>query len=248
MLNPKEYRRSTEYLEERLIMYNRGQRYGQIVFLVGGAGSGKGYALSNFMEKEKFKVRDVDEWKRALMQLDAIASELDHKALQKGIDTKKKFGVAAKDLNLNKAKDVFVLHSMVMELGWKQKTLELLLGDKVASDRLPNIVFDITGKQLSDITTFLPQLRAIGYNSKNIHVTWVLTNYRLAMQRNLDPERGRVVPADIMLKTHVGAAKTMNQIIQGKIPRGINGAVNVILNNQENTVFWSDSRGRPIKT
>ena len=40
----------------------------------------------------------------------------------------------------------------------------------------------------------------------------------------------------------------MNQIIQGKIPRGINGAVNVILNNQENTVFWSDSRGRPIRT
>ena len=40
-----------------------------IVFLAGGAGSGKGFAISHFMEKEKFKVRDVDEWKKAFMKL-----------------------------------------------------------------------------------------------------------------------------------------------------------------------------------
>ena len=49
-----------QYLEEKLIMYGQGKRYGQIVFLAGGAGSGKGFAISNFMEKEKFKIRDVD--------------------------------------------------------------------------------------------------------------------------------------------------------------------------------------------
>ena len=43
-----------QYLEEKLIMYNQGKRYGQIVFLAGGAGSGKGFAISNFMEKEKY--------------------------------------------------------------------------------------------------------------------------------------------------------------------------------------------------
>ena len=58
-----------KYLEEKLIMYNQGKRYGQIVFLAGGAGSGKGFAISNFMEKEKFKVRDVDEWKKAFMKI-----------------------------------------------------------------------------------------------------------------------------------------------------------------------------------
>ena len=49
-----------QYLEEKLIMYNQGKRYGQIVFLAGGAGSGKGFAIKNFMEGEKFKIRDVD--------------------------------------------------------------------------------------------------------------------------------------------------------------------------------------------
>ena len=29
-----------EFLQEKLIMFNRGQRYGQVVFLAGGAGSG----------------------------------------------------------------------------------------------------------------------------------------------------------------------------------------------------------------
>ena len=31
-------------LEEKLIVYGGGKRYGQIVFLAGGAGSGKGFA------------------------------------------------------------------------------------------------------------------------------------------------------------------------------------------------------------
>ena len=31
-----------QQLDEKLIMFNNGARYGQIVFLAGGAGSGKG--------------------------------------------------------------------------------------------------------------------------------------------------------------------------------------------------------------
>ena len=55
-------------LDEKLILISNGKKYGQIVFLVGGAGSGKGFALKNFLEGEKFKVRDVDEWKRLLLK------------------------------------------------------------------------------------------------------------------------------------------------------------------------------------
>ena len=51
----------SQYLEEKLILYQQGKRYGQIVFLAGGAGSGKGFAIKNFMEGEKFKIREVDE-------------------------------------------------------------------------------------------------------------------------------------------------------------------------------------------
>ena len=32
-------------LNEKLILFNNGKRYGQIVFMAGGAGSGKGFAI-----------------------------------------------------------------------------------------------------------------------------------------------------------------------------------------------------------
>ena len=65
-----------QYLEEKLIMYNQGKRYGQIVFLAGGAGSGNGFAVKHFMEKEKFKLRDDDEGE-ILKTFDSFDSEDD---------------------------------------------------------------------------------------------------------------------------------------------------------------------------
>ena len=60
------------FLIEKQILFNQGKKYGQIVFMAGGAGSGKGFAQKNFMEISKFKVRDVDEWKRAFMEISRI--------------------------------------------------------------------------------------------------------------------------------------------------------------------------------
>jgi len=222
-------------LDEKLIMYNQGKRYGQVVFLAGGAGSGKGFAIQNFMEGDKFKIRDVDEWKKAFIKIDEL---------------KKKYP-EVRGLNLREPKDVFKLHMFVKKAGIKENTLKVMLDDLVRSGAaskgtLPNIIFDITLKEIGDITEVLPQLKKIGYDSKNIHVTWVLTNYHTAVKNNAGRER--VVPSDILLQTHEGAAKTMSQIIKGKLPRGINGAVNVILNNRENTIPWTDKDGKPIKT
>ena len=127
-----------KYLEEKLIMYNQGKRYGQIVFLAGGAGSGKGFAISNFMIKA-------------------------------------------------------------------------------------------------------------GYDAKNIHLTWVLTNYAVAIVNNQNRER--VVADDIMLLSHEGAATSMYEVIKGKLPKGLNGSVRVILNNRDNTIPYVDpDTKKPMKT
>ncbi len=216
-----------QYLEEKLIMYTQGKRYGQIVFLAGGAGSGKGFAIANFMEKEKFKIRDVDEWKKAFQTL----------ADTKGVYPE------IQGLKLSNPKDVYKLHTFVRNKGIKDKTLDLLLKD-ANSDRLPNIMFDITMKDANDIGDVLPKLVEAGYDSKNIHLTWVLTNYAVAIVNNRNRER--VVPEDIMLLSHEGAAKSMYQVIKGKIPRGMNGGVRVVLNNRENTIPWIDPDTKEI--
>tara|TARA_Y100000034_G_C6543597_1_gene234631 strand:- start:65 stop:514 length:450 start_codon:yes stop_codon:yes gene_type:complete len=87
-----------------------------------------------------------------------------------------------------------------------------------------------------------------GYNPKNINIVWVLTDYSVAIKQNKNPERGRVVPEDIMFLTHKGASMTMFDFIRRGTPRGVNGGVYIVLGGQKHTVLYKDSNGKPIKT
>ena len=209
-------------LEEKLIVYGGGKKYGQIVFLAGGAGSGKGFASEKFMQKDLFKVRDVDEWKKAFIKM---ASEMNKYPELRG-------------LNLRNPDDVFKLHMAVKKMGIKGRSLQLLLRD-VRPDRLPNIMFDITFKDTEEIDEAMPMLLRAGYQPRDIHITWVLTNYHIAVKQN--KERDRVVPDDIMIATHTGAATSMYNVIKGNLPRGVDGQVNIVLNNRNNTVMFKSS-------
>ena len=227
----KQYIVEMQELAEKLLIIGKGKKYGQIVFLAGGAGSGKGFSIANFMEGEKFKVRDVDEWKKAFIRL----AEL--KGLYPEI----------KGLDLTKPKDVFTLHEWMKKKKIKEKMLTNMLSD-LNQNHLPNVIFDTTASDKGKITEAIPELLGAGYDPKNVHIVWVLTDYSVAIQQNRNPERGRVVPEDIMLKTHEGAAKTMWSLVQKGTPRGINGGVYIILGGKTNTVFYTDADGKPIKT
>lgn len=193
--------------------------------------SGKGFASSTFMESEKFKIRDVDEWKKAYLKL---AQLKDRNPELKGLD-------------LRNPKDVYDLHMFVKNRKIKDRTLDLLLRDARA-DRLPNIMFDITAKEMKDFEEVIPLLQEAGYEAKNIHLAWVLTDFKVAYTANLTRER--VVPADVFLDTHRGAAKTMQKLIDNKrMPRGADGRFVVIMNNRTNTVFFATGdtfKGRRI--
>lgn len=197
--------------------------------------SGKGFVIKNFLEGDKFKVRDVDAWKEIFLELSK---------------TKDKYK-EIRNLDLRKPKDVFALHQFVKDKGIKDKTLDLLLAD-TKDGRLPNIIFDVTMKVMDDLNQVVPRLVELGYNERDINIVWVLTNYRVAVTRNA--ERDRVVPEDILIQTHEGAASTMYDLVRGKIPKGVNGAIHVVLNNKENTILYKnpdgsnyrDSKGRTV--
>ena len=130
--------------------------------------------------------------------------------------------------------------------GIKEKSLDLLLRD-VNVRHAPNVIFDITMKDTSNIDAVIPKLLEVGYDPKNIHLTWVLTNYAVAILNNRNRER--VVADDIMLLSHEGAATSMYDVIKGKLPKGLNGGVRVILNNRDNTIVWADpDTKKPMKT
>jgi hypothetical protein len=251
-------------LVEKQILYNNGAKYGQIVFLAGGAGSGKGFAIQHFMQGSDFKVRDVDELKIAFQKLDALnkfttqdlmdkysdkISQKDKELIQRElIDKNVKMG----DLNLKTPTHVYILHVLVRATGAKDKTLDLML-DGAEKGQLPNLIFDSTFKEVEDMTNVLPKLFEAGYEPKNIHVSWVLTNYQIAIKNN--KSRARVVPEDILLATHAGAAQTVYNLVTTAMPPSVQGGIYVILNNPENTIFivdpktnkpYKDKKGNPV--
>jgi hypothetical protein len=251
-----------EQLDEKLITYNNRKPYGQIVFLAGGAGSGKGFAGSNFLDSAGFKVRDVDEMKKQLQVMNRLGKititdilkkygkkikPKDMEIVQKVFNAELPRGgkQTIRNLNLKNADHVATLHFLVKAMGIKDKTLENMLAASNNPETLPNIMFDITAKDLSDITDVLPLLKNAGYESKNVHLTWVLTNYVTAMENNKNRER--MVPEDILLKTHEGASNTVWGLITRALPKGMNGRVDVILNNPQHTVFYTDVDGKTIK-
>jgi len=230
MLNFSQHEELTEglhLLNEKEIVIANGANYGQIVFLVGGAGSGKGYAKTHFMQGNKFKSRDVDEWKKAFLRIANIRNKYPE----------------LKALDLRVPDDVTTLHMWVKEKGIKDKTLDLLLTD-ARRGILPNILFDITFKDKSDIYNLLPVLKEVGYEPKGIHIVWVLTNYSIAVKQN--SKRDRVVRDDIMLDTHSGASNNMFQMIRSGTPKEIDGAVHIILGGAKHTVFYKDANGMDI--
>jgi len=251
-----------EQLDEKLITYNNRKPYGQVVFLAGGAGSGKGFASSNFLDSAGFKVRDVDEMKKQLQVLNRMGkltvSDIlkkygkkikpkDMEIVNKVFNTELPRGgkQTLRNLNLKDPDHVATLHYLVKAMGIKDKSLENMLAATNNPETLPNIMFDITAKDLSDITDVLPLLKKAGYDSKNIHLTWVLTNYVTAMENNKNRER--MVPEDILLKTHEGASNTVWSLVTRALPKGMNGRVDVILNNPQHTVFYTDGDGKTIK-
>ncbi len=209
-----------KYITEKQIIVGGGAKYGQVVFLAGGAGSGKGFSTSNFMEMAKFKIRDIDKFKLAVRDLAIL----------------KKDNPEIANTNMKNPKDVSKLHQYVKDKGWKNATLELLLKD-VSSDHLPNIIFDITLKDEKNINKILPALFDVGYQKTNIHLVWVLTDYQIAVVQN--KTRERIVSDEIMLATHTGAALTMTDMMNGKIEtvgKEIDGSIHVILGGSKHTV------------
>ena len=255
-----------EKIDEKLITFSNRAPYGQIVFMAGGAGSGKGFAIDNFIDSAGFKVRDVDEMKKAVGKLDQLGKFSVDKWYKKygkklsdkpgkggGLSPKahvEEFvlgkGMSISDISkdLKNPNNVASLHYIVDSMGLKDKWVISMLSGKTNKETLPNLLFDITAKKVESITDVIKPMVNAGYDVKNIHLIWVLANFHVAIQANKD--RDRMVPEDILLQTHEGAGKTMWQILTNKVPKGLNGRIDVILNKRAETIPYVDSNGKPI--
>ncbi len=250
------------YLEEKLLILGKGGNYGNAVILAGGAGSGKSFAAKNLMQGEKFKILNPDDIKDALLALrDRINDPNDKSGLPKSDKLVDIIGNIS-GLDYRDPRDTSKLHILVQKMKLNYQRIVNLFTSK--HSELPNVMFDITAKSMGDISSNMAGdegalfwLKKAGYKPENIHIVWVLTDYKIALQQNLT--RGRVVPTNILLATHSGAAATMQNIMFDSYGTlGINGDMAVILGGQtpttviakagsEYTYTQGPNRGKTIK-
>ena len=193
-------------LLEKLITFG-GQAYpkfGNIVIMAGGAGSGKGFVLSNLVGIEG-KVFDVDELKTLASKTPAIIKRV-----------KDELGVDLPQLanNLKDPGNVGKLHGIIgdyLRLDSKVKKSLYTSIFSAAPDRKPNMIFDVTLKDLPKLEKIARDASNLGYDKKNIHIVWVVNDIEVAKAQNL--KRDRVVPVEILVNTHRGASNTMADII-----------------------------------
>jgi hypothetical protein len=217
------------------IFGTKGKRFGNIIWLAGGGASGKGFATKHFLEGSLYRVRDIDWYKNAMIELDKITKRYPE----------------IRNLDLRNPDHVGKLHAFVSKKEIKNKTLTLLLKD-LREKYLPNILFDITFQHMHKVIQGTQRLLELGYKPEDVNIVWVLTDYTVAVKQNKDPERGRIVPADILLASHTGAAINMHDLVTKGI-KGfgrdvMDGEINVILGGRKHTVFWKDKDGNEIKT
>ena len=193
-------------LLEKLITFG-GQaypRFGNVVIMAGGAGSGKGFILSNLVGLEG-KVMDVDALKTA-----AAKSKL----IQRRVKQKTGMDIAAIAGDLRNPENVGKLHDIianVLELDSRKQKV-LMTGILAApADRKPNLIFDTTLKDITKLGNLSRQLTNVGYDKKNIHIVWVVNDIEVAKAQNLT--RSRRVPAEILVNTHRGASQTMGDVL-----------------------------------
>lgn len=196
------------------------QPFGQVVILAGGAGSGKGFVKDKLLGMEGI-VFDVDRLKELVM-----ASE---KYNQIG---KEKFGVDVSKLNLKKSEDVSKLHDIVSTLDIPDKKLKAVFTSIIAADptRKPNLIFDVTLKDLNKFYNTLRNVQEMGYWKKNISLVWILNTIDVAISQNKG--RSRVVPEEILLATHQGASYTMSEILKmgDKLRTYLDGDIYIVFN------------------
>jgi len=189
-----------EMINEKRIMFNRREpKYNNVVILGGGGGSGKGF-ISEKLLGIKGKTFDVDVLKEMALKSILVKQKI-----------KSKLGLDISKLDLKNPKDTTTLHLALDDAGLNKKYKDTFIQSIDPNNQhKPNIIFDVTLKDMPKFSSLCQEATMIGYEPKNIHIVWVLNKLSIALEQNRS--RNRIVYDDIIISTHKGVALTMKEI------------------------------------
>lgn len=229
--------RFTEILNEKLMMFGPSAypKFGHVVIIAGGAGSGKGFQIDKLLGIQG-KQFDVD----ALKKLAAKAPNFSARV-------KQETGHDIANLSLKDPNNVSLMHELLADVYGLTKNHQATAFASILvapADRKPNLIFDVTLKDTAKLASITRSVLSLGYTKQNVHIVWVVNDIDIATHQN--QTRDRVVPKEILLTTHEGAALTMRKILNmgDQITEYMDGAIYISFNQQDvDTVTTTSKRG-----
>lgn len=203
--------------------------------------SGKGFQLNNLVGIEG-KTLDVDALKSLVMHSSKLSAKI-----------KSETGQDISNFDLRNPDNVFKLHEIINDIYHiSDKTQQYLFSSILASapDRKPNLIFDVTLKNMSKLESITRNIAQLGYQKENIHLVWVVNDIEVAKSQNA--KRDRVVPEEILMDTHEGVALTMKKVLDmgSGLKKYMDGDIYISFNKAKLDVGLekSNAGGQYIKT
>jgi dephospho-CoA kinase len=211
-----------QHLNEIHISPRNGAKYGQVIFLVGGAGSGKSTATKSFINTTNYKILNPDDLKALLVQ-----------AGNKGSKSFK----AMKGVNPNTPKGASKVHNFMRDKKIGSKRARTMMRNLKSSKTkyLPNLLFDRTFSFAGEFKKISQELFAAGYRPENIHVVYVMTDVEMALERN--KTRSRSLKKDVVIGTNKGAMKEFTRLFFNRAKGAMaNGDYFIIINRGQSSI------------
>lgn len=226
-----------ELLEDKMVKYGGelSPKFGWCAIFVGGPGSGKGTAVEflSRLEGDYFNVDNLKEIERMWQIKDpktgkphsdnfTIPSDKAPKLDADGNPIRDENGdlvLYDKNRNMKNSEFVSQLHQEMKPLSkkWKKSILNNPENER-GRERLPNLIFDITGDELKKIMEIVNSVQPVGYK---VAVIWVLPTLKKAQRNNLRRDR-TVKFEDILVPKHRDVILTIEQLFSSGLVERLN--------------------------
>tara|TARA_R100001082_G_C4339846_1_gene149589 strand:- start:465 stop:1181 length:717 start_codon:yes stop_codon:yes gene_type:complete len=208
-----------KFLNEVFISPNNGSKYGQVIFLVGGAASGKSTAIAKYIDDSSYKIVNPDDVKILVS-----------KAADKGI----KGFEDMKGIDINTPSGSKKMHDFIYQNKLSSKKSKLITADPSRSV-LPNLLFDRTFAWAGEFSKISRSLIRYGYKARDIHVIFVFTDINIALDANRN--RKRTLPDDVIVSTSKGAKARFLELFFGRAKGApANGDYYIIVNHGDKVI------------
>lgn len=199
--------------------------------------SGKGFQLKNLLGIEG-KVFDVDELKSLALRSTKFKQTV-----------KNDLGLDLSNFDLKNVDDVSKLHDIISDTyKLPSKAQQAFYADVLTSQHKPNMIFDVTLKDLKKLYDITRNVGELGYDKKNIHIVWICNDLDVAIEQN--ENRERTIKKEILIQTHEGVSMTMEKLMNmgGDLRNYLDGCIYLSFNkaNVDVTIAKSDNGGHYI--